>query len=443
LRKPPVAGKCPTMGGFRLKERKRNMFDQITLPSGLRVVGERLTHVHSCTVGVWVKVGSINESAAENGLSHFIEHMVFKGTKTRTARQISEEMDMVGGQLNAFTSKECTCYYAKVMDNNLPLAVDILSDLALRPVFDQTELSKERGVVLEEIAMVEDTPDDLVHELLAEAQFDGSLSRPILGPKEQISAYSREDIISFWKKHYHAENMVVSIAGNYDWQQFLEWIGQYFKDFPNPSAGENEKKPQQFAFRKLSKVKDTEQLHICMGFPGVPAGCDKVYAISIFNNILGGGMSSRLFQRIREELGMAYSIYTYTSGYNSIGSFNLYVGTTPENGETVIREVQEQLRRWKDDPMTEKEFLSAKAQLRSGYVMGLESSSGRMQSIGRSMLLRNELKSPEEILEKIDAVTPEMVLDIAEKILCNEPCAAVVGKNADQILSLIGGEALG
>jgi len=419
------------------------MFDQITLPSGLRIVGERLTHVHSCTVGVWVKVGSINETQDENGLSHFIEHMVFKGTQSRSARQISEEMDMVGGQLNAFTSKECTCFYAKVMDENLDLAVDILSDLTLRPVFDNTELNKERGVVLEEIAMVEDTPDDLVHELLAEAQFDGSLSRPILGPRERIAAYTREDIVSFWKKYYAPENMVVSIAGNYDWDTFLALIHRFFRDYPNQSNASAADQPQQSLSRHLSRSKDTEQLHICMGFPGVPAGSDEIYPISILNNILGGGMSSRLFQRIREELGMAYSIYTYTSGYTGIGTFNLYVGTTPENGETVVKEILQLLRSWKDDPMTEKEFLSAKAQLRSGYVMGLESSSGRMQSIGRSLLLRNEIKSPEEILEKIDAVTPEMVLELADKILSAKPCAAVVGKNATKILSLLEDEVNG
>ena len=191
------------------------MFDQITLPNGLRVVGEKLGHIHSCTVGVWVKVGSVNELPEENGLSHFIEHMVFKGTKNRTARQIAEEMDMVGGQLNAFTSKECTCFYAKVIDEDLRLAVDILSDLALRPTFDEKELNKERGVVLEEIAMVDDTPEDMVHELLAEAQFDGSLSMPILGPRQRIAAYSREDLLNYWRRHYVPRNMVVSIAGNY------------------------------------------------------------------------------------------------------------------------------------------------------------------------------------------------------------------------------------
>ena len=402
------------------------MFDQITLPNGLRVVGEKLGYIHSCTVGVWVKVGSVNELPEENGLSHFIEHMVFKGTKNRTARQIAEEMDMVGGQLNAFTSKECTCFYAKVIDEDLKLAVDILSDLALRPTFDEKELNKERGVVLEEIAMVDDTPEDMVHELLAEAQFDGSLSMPILGPRQHIAAYSRDDLLDYWRRHYVPRNMVVSIAGNYDWDAFLSLVNQYFDAFPNPNAEETPDHPQTFRSGRLAREKDTEQLHICMGFEGVPSGSDELYDISV-----------------REDLGMAYTIYTYSGAYSHIGCLNLYVGTNPENGETVIREIQKELRKWKTEPMSEKEFLSAKAQLRSGYVMGLESSSGRMQSLGRGMLLQNELRSPEEVLAKIEAVTPERVMAVAEKVLQSVPAAAVVGQNAQSYLQKMGETALG
>lgn len=415
------------------------MFDEITLPNGLRVVGERLTHVRSCTVGVWVKVGSANERAEENGLSHFIEHMVFKGTKTRTARGIAEEMDMVGGQLNAFTSKECTCYYAKVIDEDLRLAVDILADLALRPVFDEKELNKERGVVLEEIAMVEDTPEDLVHELLCDAQYSGSLRFPILGTNERLRGYTREDMIAYWRVHYVPQNMVLAIAGNYDWDDFLKLVEQYFDDFPNKRGKEAPTQPQRFESGRKARAKDTEQLHICMGFPGVPADSEDLYALSVFNNALGGGMSSRLFQRIREELGMAYSVYTYSSSYADIGVFNLYAGTTPENGETVIRETQEQIKLLLDKGLTEKEFQSAKAQLRGGYVLGLESSSGRMQSIGRGMLLLNRMRDPEETLRKIDAVTMKDVMRIADTVLSASPSAAIVGKDAQSYLELIGG----
>ncbi|MDD3214888.1 MAG: pitrilysin family protein, partial [Eubacteriales bacterium] len=275
------------------------MFDQITLPNGLTVVGERLTHVRSCTVGCWVKVGSMNERPDENGLSHFIEHMVFKGTASRTARDIAEEMDDVGGQLNAFTSKDCTCFYAKVIDEDLPLAVDLISDLALRPRFDENELEKERGVVLEEIAMVEDTPEDLVGDVLSEAQFTGSLQRPILGSAERIRAYTRDDLLRYWRRHYHPKNMVLAIAGNYEWDRFLKLVDQYFNAFPNEAPVENICEQQQLAAGLLAREKDTEQLQIAIGYPGVPLESDERYALSVFNNAMGGGMSSRLFQRIR------------------------------------------------------------------------------------------------------------------------------------------------
>ncbi|MCI5957412.1 MAG: insulinase family protein [Clostridiales bacterium] len=419
------------------------MFDQITLPNGLRVVGERLTYVRSCTVGVWVKVGSMNERPEENGLSHFIEHMVFKGTRNRTARDIAEEMDMAGGQLNAFTSKECTCYYAKVTDDELPLAVDILADLALRPTFDEGELNKERGVVLEEIAMVEDTPEDLVHELLSDAQYSGSLRRPILGTNGLIRRYGRGDLVGYWERHYTPENMVLAIAGNYDWDAFLKLVEQYFDVFPNQSAGQARLEEQVFVSGRKARDKDTEQLHICMGFPGVPSNSDDLYAISVFSNALGGGMSSRLFQRIREELGMAYSVYTYSSSYQGLGSFNVYAGTTPENGETVIREMQEQMALFLEKGLTDKEFRSAKAQLRGGYVLGLESSSGRMQSIGRGLLLLNRLRDPEETLAKIDAVTMDSVMEIARRVLSAPPSAAIVGKDAQRYLEKIGGARIG
>ena len=416
------------------------MFDMITLPNGLRVVGEKLDHVRSCTVGVWVKVGSMNEAPEENGMSHFIEHMVFKGTTNRSARDIAEEMDMVGGQLNAFTSKECTCYYAKVTDDELRTAVDILADLALRPTFDEKELNKERGVVLEEIAMVEDTPDDLVHELLADAQFSGSLRCPILGPASLIRRYSREDMVRYWSRHYVPQNMVLAIAGHYDWNAFLELVNTYFDVFPNQhSEPEAAFEPQHFVSGRKVKAKDTEQLHICLGFPGVESNCDEIYPLSIFNNALGGGMSSRLFQRIREELGMAYSVYSYASSYRGVGSFNIYAGTNPENGETVIRELQEQMQLFLKDGMTDKEFRSAKAQLRGGFLLGLESSSGRMQSLGRGMLLFNKTRTPEEVIAKIDAVTMEDTMALARRLLCAEPSAAIVGKNAQKYLKGIGG----
>ncbi len=427
-----------TQTGWPKKERKIGMFDQMTLPNGLRIVGERLSHVRSCTVGVWVKVGSMNEKPEENGLSHFIEHMVFKGTKQRTARDIAEEMDAVGGQLNAFTSKDCTCYYAKVIDEDLALAVDILGDLALNPLFNQEELQKERGVVLEEIAMVEDTPEDLAHELLCEVQYSGSLKYPILGTSKGIKSYDREALAGYWKRHYVPENMVLAVAGNYEWEQFVALAEQYFGHAAGSPEG-IESPAQQFQSGRKAREKDTEQLHICLGYPGIALGDDDLYPLSVFNNALGGGMSSRLFQRIREELGMAYSVYTYPSSYPGCGVFNVYAGTTPENGETVVAEMQKQMALLLKEGLTDKEFISAKAQLRGGFVLGLESSSGRMQSIGRSTLLLDRINDPQEQMRKIDAVTMEDVLRMGAKVLEANPSAAIVGKDAQRFLEKIEG----
>lgn len=415
------------------------MFDQITLPNGLRLVGEKLTHVHSCTVGCWIKVGSMNETPEENGLSHFIEHMVFKGTTTRSARDIAEEMDEVGGQLNAFTGKDCTCFYAKVIDEDLALAVDVVSDIVLRARFDEQELQKERGVVLEEIAMVEDTPEDLVSDILSEAQFAGSLSRPILGPAAQIRAYQREDLLRYWRRHYHPKNMVLAIAGNYEWETFVELAEQFFTDFPNEGEPETKPQLQQIRSGRKAREKETEQLQIALGYPGIELASDDRYPLSVFNNAIGGGMSSRLFQRIREELGMAYSVFSYPTSYPGIGTFTIYAGTSPDNGQKVIDELQTELEKALDKGFTEKEFRSAKAQLKGGYVLALESSSGRMQSIGRSRLLLDRLTTAEETLAKIEAVTMDDVLRVARTILSQKPSAAIVGKNAQRYLDAMGG----
>ena len=412
------------------------MFDRITLENGLRVVGEKLTHLHSCTVGVWVKVGSMNELPQENGLSHFIEHMVFKGTQTRSARDIAEEMDAVGGQLNAFTSKDSTCFYAKVIDTDVELAVDILSDLTMRPKFDPDELNKERGVVLEEIAMVEDTPEDLVADLLAQTQYTGSLGMTILGPAKAIRGYSREDMLRYWQKHYTMDNIVLAVAGNYDWEQFLALARRFFQ-CPNPNVERPALPISSFVGAHAAREKDTEQLHLCMGFPGVALGADDLYPLSVFNNAFGGGLSSRLFQRIREELGMVYSIYSFPTSYPGSGSFTIYAGTNPENGETVIREIREQIALLLDKGLTEKEFGSAKAQLRSGYVLGLESSSGRMQSLGRGELLLHELRTPEQQLKRIEDITPEDVKRVSHAVLTAKPSFAVVGKKAEKYVGAL------
>ena len=414
------------------------MYDQWTMSNGLRVVGEYLPHVRSASIGVWIKVGSMMETPNENGISHFIEHMVFKGTGKRTARDIAEEMDAVGGQLNAFTAKECTCFYAKVIDEDLPLAVDILSDLTLNATLDERELNKERGVILEEISMVEDTPEDLVHELLSEAQFEGqALGMPILGPAESIRKYSRDDLLAFRKTHYRPENVVVAIAGNYERTSLECLLNRAFGSWKGTGIPDTAPDMMARTQRILFRDKDTEQVHICMGYPGKPMGHDDIYPVAVFNNILGGGMSSRLFQRVREELGMAYSIYSYPATYPNCGVLNLYAGTSPENAETVLNQMEIEAKKLLHDGVTDKEFTQSKAQLKGSYILGLESASSRMQAIGRGELLLRHPPAPEETIAKIERVTKEDVLRVANEILSNQPSVAVVGKHAERYLQFI------
>lgn len=412
----------------RMEER---MNDVWTLPNGLRIVGERLPYLRSVSIGVWLRVGSMMETPAENGLSHYLEHMVFKGTKKRTNRQIAEEMDAVGGQLNAFTGKDCTCLYAKVIDENIDLAVDILADLTLNATLDEADFNKERGVILEEIAMDEDSPEDLVHELLSKAQFgDQALAMPILGTEELISAYTRDDLYAFRAHHYRPADTVVALCGNYDPEAVYALIAERFGGWQNGGERTEPGLMTPLTGRTLVKEKDTEQLHLCLGYPGTPYGDRGIYPQAILNNLLGGAMSSRLFQRIREELGMAYSIYTYPNSYLSCGVFAVYAGVSQKNGQLVLDEIDSELKRLLRDGITEKEFREGKQQLRGGYLLGLESPGGRMQAMGRGMLLLDRIITPADTIAKIDAVTLDDVMAAANRILTVEPCLAAAGKGA-------------
>ena len=410
------------------------MHDEWLLPNGLRIVGERLPYLRSVSIGAWMHVGSMMEKPEENGLSHFLEHMVFKGTAKRTARQIAEEMDAVGGQLNAFTGRDCTCFYAKVIDENLELAVDILADLVINATMDETELEKERGVILEEIAMDEDSPEDMVHDLLQSAQFgEQSPGQPILGPAEQIAAYTRDDLLNFRKKHYAPKETVIALAGSYDPDKVLEWVTACFGGWENDILPVETPEWQVRTGVNALREKDSEQMHICMGFPGAAYATDRVYPLAVANNILGGAMSSRLFQRIREDLGLAYSVYSYPNTYKGVGTFGLYAGVSPKNAELVLTEIRAELRKFLDEGITEKEFRDSVTQLRSGYLMGLESPGARMQGLGRSTLLRGKPLSHEATLNAIESVTMDKVMEVAREILTQEPCIAIVGKGAEQV----------
>ena len=414
-------------------------FDQITLSNGLRIIGERIDHFRSVSVGLWLGSGSQFEVPSEAGVSHFLEHMVFKGTEKRSARKIAEEMDAVGGQLNAFTAKECTCFYAKVVDEHLPLAMDVIADLVTAPTFDAGELEKEKGVVIEEIAMSEDTPEDLVHELLMLANFgDQPVARPILGNEERISTYVRDDLVSYWKRMYRPQNAVLALAGHYDWDSVVKLaealLGKWSPEgFEKRGCVTNDVPPT-----LLVKEKDIEQIHICMGFPGLTLGDDRNYELSVFNSVFGGAMSSRLFQKIREERGAAYTVYSYPNAYTDAGMLSVYAGTNPEAAVEVCGMIRDEARKLAEQGMTAEEFAMAREQLKASYILGLESTSARMQSIGRRMLLMNATRTEAEVIDRIESITHESVNQMMREILSAPHSTALVGKDAERVSKEIG-----
>lgn len=401
----------------------------------MRVLCEQLPHLRSVSMGVWVKAGSILEREHENGLSHLIEHMAFKGTGRRSAKQIAQEMDAVGGYLNAATSKLCTCYYAKVIDENLPLAADILSDIVRFPAIDPKELDKERNVVLEEISMTDDSPEDVAYDLIASAMFGRQpLGQTILGPRELIVSYTREDILAFRARHYSPMNTCVAIAGNFDLNQVKDLIAQRFGDWTG-GAGEIfpvnavNQRPQ-----TLTADKDTEQAHICLGYRGKPLGDADAYPMAVFNSILGGGMSSRLFQRIREESAMAYSVYSAPSAYPHCGDFTIYAAVSPRNVKTVLAQIDEETSLLVREGATQEEFDMAKAQLKGGFILGQESAYNRMNSMGSNMALMNRVITTDETIRRIEAVTPEDVRRVAAETLGGPRSQAFVGKKIAKYL---------
>lgn len=367
---------------------------------------------------MWFRVGSVDEVGKENGLSHFIEHMLFKGTTNRSAKEIAETMDAVGGQLNAFTAKECTCFYCKVIDEHLDLALNLLADMILNSKFDDIELQKEKGVILEEIYMYEDSPEDLAHDLLNSAFFGShALGQPILGSKENLERFTRDQMLDFFKRFYTPENLVISVAGNFDEHDLVFLIERYFgkweRSYLKRSEGSISESNKNFAYKK----KDIEQVHLCIGGPGVLLSDDKTYTIMVFNNLFGGGMSSRLFQKIREERGLAYSVFSYPSSYVNGGLFAIYAGMKPEQTLTVASLIREEIDEIKKNGISKDEFIMAREQLKGNYILGLESTSSRMTAIGRSQLLLGKVTSPSEILDKIDRISLDDVYNLIDEIL--------------------------
>jgi predicted Zn-dependent peptidase len=361
-------------------------------------------------MGIWVKAGSTTETETENGLSHFLEHMFFKGTEKRSYKQIAEEFDNIGAQSNAYTSKEMTCYYVRTIDEKLMEAVDILTDMFCNSVFPDAEVAKERGVILEEISMTLDTPDDLLMETLTQEFFKGTeLSKTILGPAENIRRFTRQDMIAYRDKNYCTENVVVAAAGKYDEEKLLMALEKSLGSL-KPCGQERVYTKDAFWMPKKGEFllkKDIEQAHIGVSFPG-PGVTDKErFAFSVASNILGGGMSSRLFQHIREEMGAAYSVYSYPSVYCQGGMLIIYAGTSPENVGRVSDAILKEIRTMGKEGISDEELKNAKVQLSASYILGQESSAAKMTTLGRNALLLGRPIEEEEVLGNIASVKIE------------------------------------
>lgn len=415
------------------------MYKKHILENGVRIVCEKIPYVRSVSLGIWVRTGSRNETVRNSGVSHFIEHMLFKGTEKRNAAEIAESIDNIGGQLNAFTGKECTCYYTKTLDTHLDIALDVLSDMFFNSIFAKKDIAVERKVILEEIGMYEDSPEELVHDILSETVWDGNpIGYPILGTQKCLKSVNKEMIQGYMAENYTPGNIVISIAGNFDEESLISQIKEHF-------GGWKAKTPEKTGHEKVIfkpglkiKEKDTEQVHLCFGFSGIEHGNDKLYSLLAVNNIFGGGMSSRLFQKIREKKGLVYSIYSYPSAYKEAGLFTIYAGMKPEQLNEVSQLIQDETRLLVKKGIKPDELAKSKEQLKGNYILGLESTSSRMNSIGKSELMLGCINTPEEVLEKIDAISMEVVDEIIDSIFDFERVGITIVGNIKQEFELKG-----
>jgi len=387
------------------------------LPNGLIVLTERMEHLRSVAMGVWIKSGSRCEAAEINGVSHFVEHMVFKGTRSRSSLNIAREMDSIGGNLDAFTGKETICFNVKSLAQHVPIALDVLADLVLNPVFASPEIERERGVILEEIKIDEDNPDVLVHELFTQNFWkDHPLGKPILGTTKTVGRLDQEKLIDYHTGQFRGGNMVFSAAGDLEHDQFVEAVSQKFNGLPLGEAAHETQAPLASARILLQNKKSLEQVQLCMGVPAPPITDDNRYATLILNTVLGGGMSSRLFQTIREERGMAYAIYSDLSPYSDTGSLCVYAGTSANNALECVDLILAEFRNLKEVLLSEEELTRAKDQLKGNILMGLESSNSRMANLARQEMYFHQFFTAEEVIVRIEAVTAEQIQAMAQHL---------------------------
>jgi predicted Zn-dependent peptidase len=396
-----------------------------TLDNGLRVVTDPMDAVETVSLGVWVDVGTRHEPAEVNGVAHLLEHMAFKGTERRSAKAIAEEIEDVGGHLNAYTSREQTAYYAKVLAEDAALGVDILADILQHSVFDEEELTRERTVILQEIGQANDTPDDVIFDLFQERAFpEQPLGRPVLGRPEIIETIPRERIAAYLKDTYAAPGMVLAAAGKIDHDRLVALADEQFGGLPTRSSATTS--PARYGGGEIREERDLEQVHITLGFPGIPFGDPDYYPAAVLSTALGGGMSSRLFQEIREKRGLVYSIYSFAHSYRDGGLFGVYAGTGEDQVAELIPVVCDELRRVGDD-LDEGELRRARAQLKAGLLMSLESTSSRCEQIAQHLLVFGELLDPREMVRRIEAVDRQAAARAARRIFAEPPTLAALG----------------
>jgi predicted Zn-dependent peptidase len=397
------------------------------LPNGLVVITETMPHVRSVSVGIWIRNGSRREVPEENGLAHFIEHMVFKGTERRSAEMIAREMDSIGGMLDAFTSKEQICFNAKVLDEHLPIAFDVIADLVLRPLFYSEDVKKERQVVLEEIKMDMDNPEYLLHELFTSGFWpDHPLGRPILGTPRTVKKFSREALHHRFQTWFAPDHFVLTAAGNVTHERILELAQREFAALKPAGEFEEPTAPSTRAPIHLETKRDLEQVHLCIGVPSFPLAHERRFGVAVLNNLLGGGMSSRLFQNIREKLGLAYAVFSEITPYSDAGMFTVYAGTAAETVGQVVDLTIKEFRALKESLVSEEELLRAKNHLKGSLMLSLESTSSRMSNLARQELYFGRFYSLDEILASIEAITREEVQSLAQEFFRPEQIAVTV-----------------
>jgi predicted Zn-dependent peptidase len=393
------------------------------LPNGIRVITERMPHVRSVAVGVWVETGSRHESQSRGGISHLIEHLVFKGTATRSAEAIARTMDSVGGQMDAFTTKENTCFYVQVLDEHLPLAVDLLTDILLHPLFNADELEREKSVVLQEIKMVEDTPDDVIHDLFAaQVWAEHPLGRPILGTVDLVNGFSRDAIAAHFVEEYVPPRIIIAVAGNATHDQVVDLFGRGFNGFSHPAAARHEE-PAGLTPSVNIVHKTLEQVHLVMGFPGLHHSAPERYALFLLNDVIGGSMSSRLFQEVRERQGLVYSIHSGVQSFCDTGTLYLYAATEAQNFSKVLKSTLKELRDLKKAGVTEEELRRAKDHLKGSLMLSLESTSSRMNRLAKHELHLGAFLTMDAMLAAIDGVKHEEVQALISELLDEERLA--------------------